>query len=71
MNIELSIFAKPIEEQLEENGYKFKKESHSELYKKLIHSWNMVRMHSIATDSEIDKMATRLIKKLQGDIEKV
>jgi hypothetical protein len=70
MEIDLSIFAKPITEQLEENGYKFKKESSIDKYNKLIHSWNWCRIH-IATDGEADKMAKRLVKKLMEDIEPI
>lgn len=69
MEIDLGIMAKPIEEQLRENGYRFKNPESAERHKKLIHGWNMVRIHGIATDSEADKMATRLIKKLEKDIE--
>lgn len=70
MQIDLGIFAKPIERQLQENGYRFKKEKAAEKYKVLLLSWNMLRVHGIATDAEVDKMANRLIKKLQNDIEK-
>ena len=70
MGIELGLFGKPIEEQLKEQGYKFKKESYKELYTKLIHSWNMLRMHGIATDGETDKIAKRLMKKLEQDVER-
>lgn len=70
MEIDLSIFAKPIAEQLKEKGYKFKKESQVDKYSKLIHSWNWCRIH-IATENETDKMAKRLVKKIMEDIEPI
>lgn len=68
--LDLGAFAKPVEQQLEEQGYRFKNDKQVELYSKLIKSFNMVRFH-IATDGEADKMANRLIKKLKGDIEPI
>lgn len=68
LRIDFSIYAKPIEEQLKELGYKFENEKDIERYNKFFKSWNTLRLNSIATDGECDKMAKRILKKLKEDI---
>lgn len=71
MNVDLSIFAEPIEIQLKNNGYKFINEDDVSKYNKLIKGWNILYLHSVLTDSESEKAVKKIVKMLGEDIVKI
>lgn len=68
IRLSFGIFADPIEKQVGKEGYQFKNEETLKRYENLIDAWNWIRIHGIATDAEVDKMANRLIKKMTKDL---
>lgn len=71
IKLEFSIFAEPLAYQLEHQGFRFKSEKHERRSKKLLHAWNMLRVHGIQTDSESQKSGKRLIKSIKESIEPI
>lgn len=69
MKLEFSIFAEPLADQLENQGFRFKSEKDEDRYEKLLHAWNLLRINGIQTDSESQKSGKRLMKVIQGSIE--
>lgn len=69
LRLEFSIFAEPISIQLEKQGFQFKSEKDEERSQKLLHAWNMLRVHGIQTVGESDKSAKRLVKSIRESIE--
>ena len=69
VRLEFSIFAEPLAVQLENQGFRFKSEKDEKRLQKLLHAWNMLRVHGIQTDGESQKSGKRLMKSILESIE--
>ena len=69
MQLKFGLFAKPLAAQLEDQGFRFKSERDEDRFEKLVHAWNMLRVHGIQTDGEARKSGKRLVKSIMERIE--
>lgn len=71
MNNEIGLhfgaMADSVKEQLEKQGYTLPREALFDQYDKMMFAYNMLRIHSMLTQAEAEKVAKRILKNIAAD----
>lgn len=70
LGLHFVIIADSLENQLKKQGFKLS-DRHLKMYQKAIDGWNILRIKAFITDSESDKIAQRIIKRISKDVVKI
>lgn len=67
IGLHFGAMAKSVNEQLNEQGFTLPTKGLIEQYDKMMFAYNMLRIHSMLTQAEAEKVAKRILKNIVAD----